>query len=172
MMTDRYMPDYAYTEVHDLEIPAKRADVYDTARHLDFSQSAVTRGLFKLRRLHANSLAIDDLLSGDGFTLLDELPPEEFVIGLAGTGIATPAPIQSGEHFTSLVLPRGIKIAWNFRTEVAAPELTRLRTETRVACYGRAAKLVFAAYWAVVRPFSGLIRKEMLRQVRDQARSG
>ena len=50
--------------------------------------------------------------------------------------------------------------------------LTKLRTETRVACYGRAAKLLFAAYRGVVRPFSGLIRKEMLKQVHDQARSG
>jgi hypothetical protein len=44
-----------------------------------------------------------------------------------------------------------------------------LSTETRVACYGNAARRKFLLYWRVVEPFSGLIRWSLLRGVRRAA---
>jgi len=38
-------------------------------------------------------------------------------------------------------------------------------TETRVISYGRPAKLFFRIYWQLIAPFSGLIRREMLRMI-------
>jgi hypothetical protein len=43
---------------------------------------------------------------------------------------------------------------------------TQLTTETRVQTFGRAATLMFRVYWLIVRPFSGLIRKAMLREIK------
>jgi hypothetical protein len=48
---------------------------------------------------------------------------------------------------------------------------TLLETETRVLATGPRAKRAFAAYWLVVRPGSGLIRRELLRAVARRAES-
>ncbi|HJS47103.1 MAG TPA: hypothetical protein VJ773_03850 [Gemmatimonadales bacterium] len=46
---------------------------------------------------------------------------------------------------------------------------TRLTTETRVVCADAPARASFSRYWRVVRPFSGLIRRSMLRTIRREA---
>ena len=61
------------------------------------------------------------------------------------------------------------KAMWNFTLERESDSVTRLATETRVLAYGRPARRRFRAYWFLVGPFSGLIRKEMLRLVKRRA---
>lgn len=46
-----------------------------------------------------------------------------------------------------------------------------LSTETRIKCFGSAALWKFRPYWSLVRPFSGLIRKAILKQVKTAAES-
>ncbi|MNT33576.1 hypothetical protein D3C72_1695100 [compost metagenome] len=46
---------------------------------------------------------------------------------------------------------------------------TRLTTRTRVWCGDAAAQRRFTAYWLLIRPASGLIRRRMLQRVRDAA---
>jgi hypothetical protein len=46
-----------------------------------------------------------------------------------------------------------------------------LSTETRIKCFGRAALWKFRSYWSLVGPFSGLIRKAILKQVKTEAES-
>ena len=46
---------------------------------------------------------------------------------------------------------------------------TRLSTETRVRCSEDASRRRFRLYWAVIAPFSGLIRREVLRTIRHEA---
>jgi hypothetical protein len=48
---------------------------------------------------------------------------------------------------------------------------TVLSTETRIKCFGRAALWKFRFYWSLVGPFSGLIRKVILKQVKTEAES-
>ncbi|MCU1338883.1 MAG: hypothetical protein JWO19_4464 [Bryobacterales bacterium] len=48
---------------------------------------------------------------------------------------------------------------------------TELRTETRVLCADVATRRRFGAYWTLIKPFSGLIRLEMLAAVRSAAES-
>lgn len=43
---------------------------------------------------------------------------------------------------------------------------TQLTTETRIQTFGRSATLKFRAYWLLIGPFSGLIRKAMLSEVK------
>jgi hypothetical protein len=45
----------------------------------------------------------------------------------------------------------------------------RLETETRVFLTDAAARRRFDAYWIVVRPFSGLIRRRWLRAAKHRA---
>ena len=44
-----------------------------------------------------------------------------------------------------------------------------LSTETRIQYFGAAARRKFRLYWTLVGPFSGLIRRALLRGVRQQA---
>ena len=44
-----------------------------------------------------------------------------------------------------------------------------LSTETRIKCFGRAALWKFRVYWSLIGPFSGLIRKAILKQVKTEA---
>lgn len=53
-----------------------------------------------------------------------------------------------------------------------ADDTTKLRTETRVLCADVATRRQFCSYWMRIRPFSGLIRQEMLAAVRNTAESG
>jgi hypothetical protein len=60
--------------------------------------------------------------------------------------------------------PGWIKVAMEFRLE-RTPAGTRLSTETRILATDPCTRRRFAAYWFFVRPFSGLIRRELLRTI-------
>jgi hypothetical protein len=74
------------------------------------------------------------------------------------------------ERFREPAPPGTAKAAWNFAAE-RRPGGTELRTETRVMCADVATRRRFRAYWLLIRPFSGLIRREMLAAVRSVAES-
>ena len=64
--------------------------------------------------------------------------------------------------------PGWIKVAMEFRLE-CAPAGTRLSTETRILATDPSTRRWFAAYWFLIRPFSGLIRRELLRTIARRA---
>jgi hypothetical protein len=66
--------------------------------------------------------------------------------------------------------PGTAKAAWSF-TVNRRPGGAVLRTETRVLCADAATRRRFRAYWLAIRPFSGLIRRELLAAVRSAAES-
>lgn len=105
-----------------------------------------------------------------GFVKLEEMPNEELVLGLTGrfwtpTGglVAT-----RSETFRAGPEPGLAQAAWNFHLSSPAPGVTELLTETRVRV-AEDARASFQLYWTVVRPFSGLLRRVMLRDVRRTA---
>ncbi|MGC1786888.1 MAG: hypothetical protein WA718_09140, partial [Terriglobales bacterium] len=116
------------------------------------------------------------------FVILNEIPDNELVIGVAGRFWR-----PDGGRCMDLKAPDFIdfsrtghaKAAWNFKLHEASPETeteteirtTILSTETRIQCYGRAALWKFRTYWTLVGPFSGLIRKAILKHVKTQAES-
>jgi hypothetical protein len=68
--------------------------------------------------------------------------------------------------------PGWAKAAWNFRVEPAPAGGATLSTETRVRCTDARSRRTFRRYWWIVRPFSGLIRIELLRAIRREAERG
>ena len=109
-------------------------------------------------------------LADQGFTLLATDPPREIVFGLMGrfwqpNGGVIPS---TAEAFTR-PLPSGVACAvWNFSVHPDSGG-TVVATETRVLCENPAARIRFRLYWAVVGPFSALIRREMLRAIRAES---
>ena len=63
-------------------------------------------------------------------------------------------------------------MAANLRLKALPDGTTLLSTETRVRCADRFAYRLFACYWLVIRPFSHLIRREMLEGIRGRALVG
>ena len=66
-------------------------------------------------------------------------------------------PVDSAAAFRDFAEPGWAKMAVNFRVMDGA-----LTTETRVWLTDASARRGFAAYWLVIRPFSGLIRRTWL----------
>ena len=182
---DAFLPSYDFCASYQIRINAPRSVVYECLLQSDFSELWLTRLLMTLRtgkRMRRQRMPGDlrQRLPGTGFFILEEVPEDELVIGVAGRFWR-----PDGErcmdltdaHFVEFSRPGYAKAAWNFKLRVELSEIlsetenTTLSTETRVQCFGRAAFRKFGIYWSLVGPFSGLIRKAMLKQVRTKAES-
>ena len=181
MLIDDHLPHADFAERHALRVHAPPERAYAAARRLDLSGSVLVRTLFALRSVPAlltrrprggeGALGTTmDRLLRNGFILLGERPPHEFVLGLVGR-FWTPAGGIERVHPAELAVfdrPGMAVAAWNF-TVLPTDEGSLVATETRVRCTDEAARRSFARYWRFVRPFSGLIRMEALRAIRRSA---
>ena len=110
----------------------------------------------------------------EGFTLLEERPGEQLLLGTVGRFWRARGELctSSPDRFRA-PSPAGIaKAAWNFAVGIREDGATELTTETRVLCADAATRRRFLAYWMLIKPFSGLIRQEMLAAVRSTAELG
>ncbi len=156
---DRVLPSHDFSERHHIDVAASPERCFDAARRLDFSDSPIITTLFHVRGLRHGALSIDAMTADGGFTVAADEPPVEFVL----------VHEMQRRHGRDRVAPSGrVQIAWNFRTEEVGAGRTRLHTETRVRC-DAGSKRRFGLYWWLVRPFSGLVRREMLRLARAAA---
>lgn len=103
--------------------------------------------------------------------LLDEKPNEEIVIGVVGKFWKLTGNIQSvsTERFVEFNEKGFAKAAWNFSLRSDGADKTTLTTETRIRCMDDASRRKFKQYWTFIGPFSGIIRKEMLRIIKRDA---
>ena len=178
MLIDSFAPEPDATEIHKIEIAARREAVYQALWTADIGRSPVIKGLLALRSLPAfvlspkcrpvlrRKITLQTLIDA-GFGQLAEEPGREIVLGIVGRfwrPVGNTLPFKQ-EDFLRPV-PAGLaRAVWNFSVEETAPSRTILSTETRVTCGDRASRIKFRAYWLLVRPFSGLIRLLMLRAV-------
>lgn len=175
---DRYLEVYDVRSSHAIEIDAAATVTYRATRDLDLGRSVPISALFALRRLPhlvtgklrpSRSITLETFLQA-GFTILEERPPREFVMGAVGrfwrpdSGLVRIAP----EEFRLFDEPGYAKGALTFIVEEYGSG-SRLATETRVACTDASALRKFSLYWRVVGPFSGLIRRLMLKEVKRSA---
>ena len=106
--------------------------------------------------------------------ILSEVPDEEIVIGVAGRFWRPDGGRcldLTAKDFAEFSRPGYAKVAWNFKLRADCPEGTLFSTETRIKCLGQAALWKFRIYWSLVGPFSGLMRKAILKQVKTEAES-
>jgi hypothetical protein len=95
----------------------------------------------------------------------------ELVIGTVGRFWRARGQLRAttGADFVKPAAAGTAKAAWNFAVRQHPNGGTELRTETRVMCADSASRWRFRAYWTLIRPFSGLIRRELLAAVRVHA---
>lgn len=143
----------------------------------DLGGSPVSKALLALRGYGGRAIrpsvgTFPEKLERFGFTLLDEDPGRELVFGIAGRfwrpdgGLRR---IGDRQAFFFFAEDGCVKAAWNLRIGVRDGEACDLSTETRIQYFGAAARRKFRLYWTLVGPFSGALRRALLRGVRARA---
>ena len=176
---DEFLPNHDFSAAFETRINAPASVVYQSLLRSDFSELWLVRVLMTIRsgkRLPRNRVPGDlrQRLQGTGFVILSEVPNEEIVTGVAGRfwrpdgGRCMELTAKDFAAFS----PSGFaKAVWNFKLRADSTGSTVLSTETRVKCFGSAAFWKFRLYWTLVGPFSGLMRKAILKQVKTDTES-
>jgi hypothetical protein len=105
-----------------------------------------------------------------GFVKLEEVPGREIVFGIVGRFWKPRGDLRrvTPEEFRGFAETGWAKGAMNVAV-APADGVSEISTETRVLCFGDAARRRFRFYWTLIEPFSGLMRIELLRNVRRDA---
>ena len=143
-LLNKYIPGYTYNEIHEIIVDCNQRKAFLTAKDIDIKPSRVTMILMQLRGLPTKDLSLQGFIRNVCFTYLEEHLYSEFVIDASQKNLA---------------------IFWNFYFE-PLPGQTKIITETRILCLTTKSKMLFSLYWFFIKPFSGIIRKEMLRLIK------
>ncbi len=187
MLLDRILRDYQFHEVHSVAVNATGAQVFAALGAVTSGELPLFRLLMRVRSLPALAAgrrqefgrgrgSLLEQAKQAGFTVLDYEGDRELVLGTVGkpwrlVGGVAPPRVRSAEEFIAFSDPGWAKIATNFLFDEAGSRsgAIRLRTETRVWLADAATARRFAAYWVLIRPGSGLIRREWLRRIKERA---
>jgi hypothetical protein len=175
MLLDEFLPQWDVRQHHATLVRATPEEVYRAVRRLDLGRSGLNRWLFRARGLPlGRQITLSDMMSR-GFVLLGEDAPRELVLGL----IARPWALVGGvrrvdaEAFRRFGRPGYARIGWAFVVKPRSAGWARLETEIRVRCTDEASRRRFRRYWRLIRPFSGMVRKQALLIIkRDAERVG
>ena len=176
VLLDRWLPAYEFEEHHSIAVAAAPEAVSRALHEVSLNDAPLVRGLWTLRSLPARlrgrtapSTAPGPLLDGLvglGGVLLED-GPGIVVTGLGGAFWRLSGNIErfgDAEAFAVWDAAGSGKAVVDFVWGDG-----RLGTTTRVHVPDDAARRRFRGYWLVVRPFSGLIRRAILRAVKQKA---
>jgi hypothetical protein len=188
MLLDAWLPEFQLVERHGVVVAAPPAVAFAAIRRSDLGSGPLTRTLLFLRALPGLVVAPRetvrrflarrgsvhltlDALASAGFVILGEDPGREVVLGTIGRFWRPSGDMRpfAAAEFASFDEPGWAKAAWSFRVDRAPDGRSTVSTETRVLCTDARSRRTFRRYWRIVRPFSGLIRIEMLRAIRREA---
>jgi len=168
---DKYLPDADVSSIESVIINAPPDIVFPLIQNLKFRNSKVIYWLFKLRGMPVpETMSLQGLEKLD-FVKLEETPRRGLIVGIIGR-FWTPSggliKFEPGE-FSQFMNPDYAKGTWSFELFGKEQNKTLLTTETRVYCPTYKTKRNFKRYWTFIRPFSTLIRKEILKSVKRDA---
>lgn len=185
MLIDDSLPDADASEKHQITIQASPETVYDALWNVDFGGIRSLRLLLALRALPGRLMNPQrrqrptgrfDLhsLEAAGFGKIAEAPGREVVFGVTGRfwrPVGNILPFQANA-FDEPVAPGLARAAWNFAVTARNDDSTILSTETRIICGDSSSRRKFRLYWLIVKPFSGLIRRMVLKSVKRSCERG
>ncbi len=169
MLIDLFLPEYDFSETHNIKIRATAENVFRALNEVDLCESAVIRWLFRLRGLPTRAMTLREM-KRLRFEVLGESENRELVLGLAGRFWTIKGDLRkiSSQNFREFNEKGFAKAAWNFLLDEAKGE-TCLTTETRIKCLDAESRKKFGFYWTLIQPFSALIRKEILKTIKQRA---
>jgi len=157
---DAALPEWHHRERHSVAVAASPERVIEAFRAVGLGELPLVRTLFRLRGLRASSTgSIFDSMTRGGFSRIggDVL----VLVGKPWLPLGARVPVAD---FAAFVEPGYAKMAM----DVTAAD-GRLSTETRIFLTDARARRRFRAYWLVVRPFSGLVRRRWLSAAKRRA---
>jgi hypothetical protein len=166
MLLSEALPEYDFHERHERRVDAPPEDVFAAIRSVTLAETPIARTLMRLRGLRTGSARpLVEEMGNEGFVELTEEPVRELVY----TAIGQPWRPLGGKRavaddFRAFAEPGYAKMGFNFRFENGV-----LSTETRVLLTDKRSRKAFRRYWLLIRPFSGLIRREWLRAIARRA---
>ena len=161
------LPVYHYSEHHSIRVAAPPAVALAAAREARLEDVRVVAALFRLRGLRAvPDGPIWAAMRAAGFR-----PHDDETLTLIGRPWSPRGGTPADADFVSFAEPGYAKMALDLRA-TADGEGALLETETRIYLTDAAARRRFAAYWLVIRPFSGLTRRLWLREAKRRAERG
>ena len=177
-----FLPHYQFSERHQTTVRCRPGELLDIIQSFRPAPDRLTRIALAARQWPArfrhwvtrSQRPPTALFSAANFTPLGRDGDREILGGLVGKfwnvwrldfGVLA---IDDPAAFLACNPPHTAKLVIGFVAEPAG-EATRLITETRVYCPDRYSLLMFAPYWLVIRPVSGLLRRRMLGAIRDIA---
>ena len=192
LLMDQFLPEYDLSIVHADVFRAPPAECYEAAREMDLFQAPLARALLGLRALPQRvaetvrgrgrtpgaaaprgTFRLKDMV-GLGWILLGETPGAEIVLGQVSRpwkSVAAPADVPTTpEQFAGFSQPGYAKIAASLRIDPYGTGSSIVTVETRVAIRDEKSRRRFRRYWALVGPFSSLIRRMALRQLAHELR--
>ncbi|WP_199621255.1 hypothetical protein [Paenibacillus alkalitolerans] len=166
-LIDKYLPNWDFAKVNKIRLNHKNIPDLSMMSEVDFGNSRMIRTLFFLRGLPTKNINVGNALRV-GFILLDR-NKSEIVLGLIAQPWKLKGNIRSAnpDEFIRFDESDYIKAAWNFLIEKEQEDLY-LTTETRIHCTSGSAKRKFAIYWMIISYFSGVIRNEMLKIIKNE----
>ena len=168
MLIDKYISVYHFNEHHSIVINGLVSGIYNKMLQCNFSNSSLIKFLFKLRGMPKKVYSIEHLTTM-GFIKLDEEPGKEILFGMVTDNpmFNTCQSNVSSKEFIQKSDDTIIKAVINFTVQDKSNSHI-ISTETRVWCGSKAIKSKFKYYWFFIKPFSQLIRKTMLKQMKLQ----
>lgn len=170
MLLDAWMPDYDVAARYEAAVEATPERIWQAIQEMRAGDLAIARWLMALRRWDFRrppQIPLFEAMSREGFLLLEQRENEEAVIGVAGrfwTHSGGIVRLASPQAFRDYHEDGSSRAVMNFRIESG-----RVITETRVQTFGSSARRRFRLYWTLVGPFSGLIRRAFLSEIRRRA---
>ncbi|MCL6308947.1 hypothetical protein QQL38_23910 [Pseudomonas syringae] len=175
-LLDIYLPHYHFRERHALDICATAAQVMGAVESYDSTEDRFVRAMTALREMPQRLMwRLGDAparnrppFSLGNFTNLETIPDKALALVLAGRfwkldyGQET---VPDAETFKRFEQPGAARLVLGFSATELGDGLTRLVTETRVQCLDAVALRQFRPYWYLIRPFSGLIRRRVLKAI-------
>ena len=169
---DDWLPEYQVSARYLILVGSSPEKTAAALRKASFADLPIVRGLMRLRgyRLGKATPAASPAVESRRFGYFLELVanPQEVVLGIAGRfwrpdgGIVRDLTADGFRDFRRVGYAKAV---WSFYVSPVNGS-SQLSTETRVQTFGPAATVKFRLYWVVVGPFSGLIRKAMLNEVK------
>src|SRR5437588_7064710 len=178
-LLDLYMPEYEVVDRHHIGVAAATDTTFAAACHMNMSQPAIVRAIFKTRELVlgcAGAIANGKFstcsrtsnypsetnqqkeflaeMKAIGWGVLAEIPGREIVLGaVTQPWIAKPVfRAIPAEDFAAFQEPGHVKIVFTLRADPLSAFESIARTETRAATTDLVARIKFRRYWALVSP--------------------
>jgi len=172
MLADKYLPNFHYRTTHRTVIRADANRIWPLLDVQDFGNSWVIRLLFLLRGMPRRSTSAAGLRR-IRFVRLEQIEGKEMLTGLIGQFWRPSGKLIAFDpkEFSLFDRPGFAKGTWSFELLPMEDGSTNVVTETRVCCTDEVARKKFSRYWFFVKPFSGIVRREILKELKRKAES-